>query len=154
MRTVKSRLVLMDFGIAWMFDPSMSEKGALIGSPIYMSPEQLERGNVTGQTDIYSLGTVIFEYLTGSRPFRGNDFDSVMDAKISGRRIPLAELNPTLPPSLEGFFDRALARNLKVRFASGNELILINPAPHDLYIWLSALVEKAGPSMHITVSFV
>jgi serine/threonine protein kinase len=123
MKTVDNRAVLMDFGIAWMFGPDVVEKGTLIGSPIYMSPEQIDGQELTSKSDIYSLATVVFELLTGYRPYAGETFNEIVQAKYENKRLPLARLNPALPPGMEQFFDRALSADPEKRYANGDDLL-------------------------------
>ena len=123
MKVKDGRVILMDFGIAWMFDPTRVEKGALIGSPIYMSPEQINGENLTGKADLYSLGVVLFEFLTGVRPFQGENFNQIVEAKYHNKRLPVAQLNPTLPHTIEGFFDKALNPDQDKRFLDGKTMI-------------------------------
>jgi serine/threonine protein kinase len=121
MRLADGRFKLMDFGIAWFFDASITQKGTLVGSPVYMSPEQIEDAELTGQADIYALGAVVFEMLTARRPFGGKNINALMLAKFENRRPTLAEIDPRLPATLEYFFDRAMAVDLKRRFAAADE---------------------------------
>jgi serine/threonine protein kinase/Flp pilus assembly protein TadD len=121
MRLADGRFKLMDFGIARFFESSITQKGLLVGSPVYMSPEQIEDAELTGQADIYALGAVVFEMLTGRRPFSGKNINALMLAKFKNRRPTLAELDPNLPAALEYFFDRAMAVDLSRRFSSAAE---------------------------------
>jgi serine/threonine protein kinase len=123
MKTADGRCILMDFGIAFLAEISADEKGTLVGSPIYMSPEQLEGSDVTSQSDLYSLGAVVYELLTGYRPYRGKDFNQIVDEKYQNKRIPLSELNKNLPLRLEDFFDSALAADPAIRPGDGNSLL-------------------------------
>lgn len=123
MQVQDGRAVLMDFGIARMFEPNIAEKGALIGSPIYMSPEQIDGETLTGTADAYSLATVIFEMLTGRRPFTGETFHDIVQAKYHNQRMTLSSINPALPVALEAFFDVALAADPGRRYPSCADLV-------------------------------
>lgn len=123
MKVSDGRVILMDFGIAWMFDPTLVDKGALIGSPIYMSPEQINGENLTGKADLYSMAVVIFEFLTGARPFYGETFNNIVDAKYENKRLPIAQLNPTLPHTIEHFFNIALDPEPDKRFLDGKTMV-------------------------------
>lgn len=123
MQTDDGRSILMDFGIAWMFDHHAAERGTLVGSPIYMSPEQINGDELTGASDIYSLAAVTFELLTGERPFAGKNFNEIVQAKYDNRRKSLQDLDPRLPSSLEGFFDKALAAKVSERYNTGKALM-------------------------------
>ena len=110
---------LMDFGIAHISEET-SEKG-IWGTPSYMSPEQLREEIITHQSDIFSLGCVLYELLSGTRAFRGeNDFSVIY--KIT-RENPEAmrRLRPDLPVIFEEILNKALAKNLEDRYASGTE---------------------------------
>jgi serine/threonine-protein kinase len=110
---------LMDFGIAHISEET-SEKG-IWGTPSYMSPEQLREEIITHQSDIFSLGCVLYELLSGTRAFRGeNDFSVIY--KIT-RENPEAvrHLRPDLPVIFEEILNKALAKNLEDRYASGTE---------------------------------
>ena len=112
--------LLSDFGIAKALADSaqLTQVGATIGTPMYMSPEQLSGGTVSGQTDLYSLGIVFYEMLTGRCPHDGNTY-----AIIYKR---LNEPPPTLPEHygrLQHIMERLLAKDPEDRFASADELI-------------------------------
>lgn len=121
MRLPDGRFKLMDFGIARIFDSSMTQPGEIVGSPIYMSPEQIEGEELSGLSDLYSLGTVMFEVLTGYRPFDGDNFNSIVLAKFENRRPAITDLNSSLSPGLENFFEHALAINPTDRYKTGKE---------------------------------
>ncbi|HUX08596.1 MAG TPA: serine/threonine-protein kinase [Acidobacteriota bacterium] len=123
MQLADGRMKLMDFGIAWVFDTSATQKGVLVGSPAYMSPEQIDDAELTGRSDLYALGAVVFEMLTGKRPFSGKNINALILAKFENSRPALAELNPRLPAALEFFFDKALAVDPARRFRTAGELV-------------------------------
>jgi serine/threonine protein kinase/Flp pilus assembly protein TadD len=122
MRLDEGRFKLMDFGIARVFDATMTQPGEIVGSPIYMSPEQINGEELNGLSDLYSLATVMFEMLTGCRPFEGDNFNSIVLAKFENRRPLATELNHSLPSSMENFFDRVLAVDKSARFESAADL--------------------------------
>jgi serine/threonine-protein kinase PpkA len=111
------RIVLIDFGLAKIMDnnTSMTHAGEVRGSPYYISPEQAEGAPVDQRCDLYSLGVIFYEMLTGTRPFRGN---SVMAIIQSHRNDPI----PVLPEELSRFqrlIDGLLAKSPAERFPSG-----------------------------------
>ena len=122
MRLSNNRMKLMDFGIASVFEAGAVQTGSLIGSPVYMAPEQIDGAELDGRADVYALGAVVFEMLTGKRPFRGGNVNALILAKFENRRRPLSQLNPKLPAALEQFFDRAMSPMVDARFASAEEL--------------------------------
>lgn len=111
------RIVLIDFGLAKFMDNagSLTQAGEVRGSPYYISPEQAEGAPTDQRSDLYSLGVIFYEMLTGTRPFRGN---SVMAIIQSHRNDPI----PVLPEELSRFqrlIDGLLAKNPAERFPSG-----------------------------------
>src|SRR5690606_8740133 len=93
------------------------------GSAPYMSPEQLEgRKDVDHRTDLWSLGVVAYQTLTGELPFSGSSFVAVGAAVLRGRYRPVTELLPELPAALDDWFAKALAPEADARFASGRAM--------------------------------
>jgi eukaryotic-like serine/threonine-protein kinase len=118
--------VVADFGIARAVnaaaDPSITEVGAAVGSPMYMSPEQVEgEPNLDGRSDIYSLGCVLFEAITGRPPFSGSNAQAVMARRLLETPPPLRAIQPSAPAGLEAAISRALARDRAQRFRSAGE---------------------------------
>jgi serine/threonine-protein kinase PpkA len=118
-------LVLIDFGLAKQahFQAGITGTGAIFGTPYYMSPEQGQGSVVDQRSDIYSLGVVFFEMLTGQRPFEGAGAMSVI---IQHREAPL----PRLPAGLSRFqpaIDRMLAKDPAERFQSVDEVLAWRP---------------------------
>lgn len=119
---------LIDFGISKFNLPgadfSMTRTGALMGTPYYMSPEQAKgASNVTGQTDLYSLGVIAFEALTGRVPYDGTTFNDLM-FKIVLSETPNAEdLVSGLDPAFAAIVRRAMDRELARRFQSADEFL-------------------------------
>lgn len=114
-------VVLTDFGVAKYLesDASLTMDGTTLGSPHYLSPEQAESKPLDGRADIYSLGIVFYEMLTGQKPFQG---DSSIEIIISH----LTSAIPVLPASLQCYqplFMRMIAKNPADRFASADELV-------------------------------
>ncbi len=122
---------VLDFGIAKMLSDTqvpggsqtLTETGAVIGSPPYMSPEQIEGQPVDLRTDLWSLGVIIYECLTGQRPFRGSSFVGVGAAILNGTYPPARELRPGLPRAVEDWFSKALSVDPDARFASAAEMV-------------------------------
>lgn len=119
---------ILDFGVAKSLAAEESakevtEEGAVLGTPYYMSPEQARaRGDIDHRADLWSLGVILFRMITGVRPFQGQALGDVL-LKICADPIPSAtSIEPSLPPDLNPFFDRALARDREARFQSGRDL--------------------------------
>ncbi|MFO0760558.1 MAG: serine/threonine-protein kinase [Byssovorax sp.] len=118
---------VLDFGIAKETHLAPDRRGptttgAILGSPLYMSPEQARGGAVSDRSDLWSLGVVAFEMVTGAQPFLGASLGDVI-AKICGDELPVASrYAPDLPPAADAFFARALARDPSRRFESARAL--------------------------------
>jgi serine/threonine protein kinase/ABC-type branched-subunit amino acid transport system substrate-binding protein len=118
---------VLDFGIAKAMGlglaSSSTKSGTLLGSPHYMSPEQVRSGKlVDHRTDLWSIGVIAFRCLTGERPFKGEEIGDVL-VEICTDPIPAASsLCPELGEDVDRFFDRALSRNVDQRFQSAREL--------------------------------
>jgi hypothetical protein len=112
-RTVK----VTDFGIARaVSEASMTVTGTTLGSVHYFSPEQARGDNVTGASDVYSLGIVLYEMLTGRRPFEGDSAAGVALQRLNQDPQPPSAIGVTLPPGLEAIVMRALAREREDRY--------------------------------------
>jgi eukaryotic-like serine/threonine-protein kinase len=111
---------VLDFGISkdrgLLWSAALTDPGALLGTTHYLSPEQLEGAEVDGRTDQYALGVVLYECLTGHRPFTGDTPQLVMKNIAAGQPVPPARLRPELPAALEAAVLRALARVPAARF--------------------------------------
>lgn len=115
---------LVDFGMAKQTDKitkKITEQGTIVGTPQYMSPEQMMGDELDARSDLWSLGVVAFEALTGQRPFRGESLKDFGDA-IHKKALPKPrEFNPTLPPAVDVWFARACARDPAERFPNARE---------------------------------
>jgi serine/threonine-protein kinase len=113
---------ITDFGIARITDSSKTKTGMVLGTPSYMSPEQLAGKKVTGQSDIFSLGVMLFQMATGKLPFTGDSMASLM-YKIATEEHPRAEsVNPAVPRCVSVIINRALAKDLTTRYQSGKQM--------------------------------
>jgi serine/threonine-protein kinase len=117
------RCHLTDFGIARVAArTTMTRTGMVLGTPSYMSPEQASGGKVDSRSDIYSLGVVLFELLSGDVPFHGEDSLSVLFQHIERPAPSLSSLRPDLPAALVRIVARCLEKDPEKRFASAEEL--------------------------------
>ncbi|HQI81013.1 MAG TPA: serine/threonine-protein kinase [Deltaproteobacteria bacterium] len=116
---------LTDFGIAHVEDPEASHQtqaGEILGTPNYMSPEQVMGKKVDGRSDLYSLGVILYELATGSRPFKGENLAAIFHAITSETPARPEALNPQVPKGLSGVILRCLEKNPEERFRTGREL--------------------------------
>ena len=137
---------ITDFGIARIEDTAehlRTQAGEVLGTPAYMSPEQVLSEPVDGRSDIFSLGIILYELCAGERPFRGDSLGAVFQAITQSAPVPLSERNPEIPAALAEVVDRCLRRNPADRFQSGEDLAAAlrgclrvespaEPAPQDL----------------------
>jgi serine/threonine-protein kinase len=115
---------LSDFGIAKLLTETagLTHTGSVLGTPSYMSPEQLLGQELDSRSDLYSFGVVLYEILTGSVPHTADTPLAVALKRVHEPAPAARSLNPALPASLEAVLARALARNPQDRYASGEEL--------------------------------
>jgi serine/threonine-protein kinase len=116
---------LTDFGMAWVPSSTMTQAGVALGSPKYMSPEQVTGQTVEPRSDVFCLGVVLYEMLAGRAPFSREADDTpfdVMDRIITEPHPPLREVKPEIPAAFEAIVDRALAKNPEARYASAAEM--------------------------------
>src|SRR5437763_2159523 len=114
------RAVVMDFGLAKerRADPAIAKltaTGIILGTPEFMSPEQIRGKQLDARSDIYALGIVAFEMFTGKLPFHGRNAQEMMIARLRGRPLKLRQLRPDLPEGLERTLGRALESNPEAR---------------------------------------
>lgn len=116
---------LTDFGIAHVEDPEASHQtqaGEILGTPNFMSPEQVMGKKVDGRSDLYSLGVILYELASGTRPFKGDNLAAIFHAITSETPKKPHELNPGFPPALSEIIMKCLNKAPEERFADGNEL--------------------------------
>ena len=111
-----------DFGIAHVSDSNLTQEGALIGTPAYMSPEQFMGHKIDGRADLFAVAVMLYEMLTGEKPFPGETFNAVMHKVIKTDPIPPDELNLAVDKTLNQVILKALQKNPKQRYQTGNAL--------------------------------
>lgn len=122
--TRTGRVKVTDFGIARaVTSATMTQTGTIIGSVHYFSPEQAKGSAVSAKSDIYSLGVVLYEMLTGVVPFTGETPISIALKHLQEEPTPLRELNPSLPPLLEALVLKAMAKNPEQRYTDIEAMI-------------------------------
>ncbi len=115
-------LKITDFGIARLSGAGSTRTGIVLGTPSFMSPEQLEGRTVTGHSDLFSLGVSLFQLLTGQLPFTADSMTGLMQRIAEAPHPPLRAIRPDLPACVESIIDRALAKNPDARFDSGAQM--------------------------------
>jgi eukaryotic-like serine/threonine-protein kinase len=115
-------LKITDFGIARLTGAGSTRTGIVLGTPSFMSPEQLEGRTVTGHSDLFSLGVSLFQLLTGQLPFTADSMTGLMQQIAEAPHPPLRAFRPDLPACVEGVIDRALAKNPDARYDSGAQM--------------------------------
>jgi eukaryotic-like serine/threonine-protein kinase len=115
-------LKITDFGIARLSGAGSTRTGIVLGTPSFMSPEQLEGRTVTGHSDLFSLGVSLFQLLTGQLPFTADSMTGLMQQIAEAPHPPLRAFRPDLPACVEGVIDRALAKNPDARYDSGAQM--------------------------------
>jgi serine/threonine-protein kinase len=111
-----------DFGIARITTSSKTQTGVVLGTPSYMSPEQLSGAKVDGRSDLFSLGVVLFELLTGSKPFEADSMATLMFQIANQPHQSPTNFRPDLPPAILAIIDRALTKDVTLRYQRGNEM--------------------------------
>ncbi len=114
-------LKVTDFGLAKKPDANLTQAGVLIGTPNYMSPEQISGKPMDGRSDFFSLGVVLYELLTGERPFGGDTISTIIYRILYDEPRPPRIVNEKLPPAFDQILKRALAKEPADRFQSGAE---------------------------------
>ncbi len=110
---------IADFGVARVAGSDLTREGGTLGSPAYMSPEQIRGGPLGPQSDLFSLAVILYECLCGERPFKGEDLPALGYAIACETHIPITKRVEGVPASLDAFFERALAKDPAARFPAG-----------------------------------
>ncbi|HXV77299.1 MAG TPA: serine/threonine-protein kinase [Candidatus Polarisedimenticolaceae bacterium] len=119
-RSADGAVKVTDFGVARVTNSELTQSGAGLGTPAYMSPEQIRGEPLDGRSDLFSLGVILYESLSGERPFDGETVPSVIHSITLETPIPITKRTPGLPRGLDPFFDRALAKRPADRFPDGH----------------------------------
>ena len=136
MAPTRGPVKIADFGIAHTSDSTLTRQGDMIGTPYYMSPEQFMGQKVDARSDLFSLAIILYEMLTGERPFRGQAINTVMHECLKAVPTPPQELNFAVPPCLGGVLLKALEKSPLHRYQNGTafaealrECVKENPDP-------------------------
>jgi len=112
-------LKITDFGIARLTDSARTRTGVVLGTPSFMSPEQLQGREVTGRSDLFSLAVTLYQLLTAQLPFRADSMPELMLKIVQDPHPRIRAIRPDLPEKLDAFFERALGKDPADRFESG-----------------------------------
>jgi serine/threonine-protein kinase len=115
---------IADFGIARLNLSDTTLAGHVVGTPAYMSPEQVSGEPIDGRADLFSLGVVLYAMLTGHRPFQGNSALTISFKVVHGDPVPVSALDCALPSDVDYVLTRLLAKNPSDRYSDGEELAL------------------------------
>jgi len=115
---------IVDFGLAKLGDSTkITKSGMAMGTPAYMSPEQVKGTQVDHRSDIWSLGIILYELLTRQLPFRGDNEMSMLYNIVNEEPIPASQYNPEIPSQIEKIIQHSIVKNTSERYASINEFI-------------------------------
>ena len=142
-READGAVKITDFGVARIPTSELTQSGDSIGSPAYMSPEQLRGGEVDGRSDLFSLAVILYQMLCGERPFGGEDIPSVTYSIVHEEPIPITRRVAGLPAALDRFFSRALAKEPSGRYPNG---AVFGAAFQEALAELEARADDAKPS--------
>jgi serine/threonine-protein kinase len=116
------RVKVTDFGIARVIDATQTRTGIILGTPSYMSPEQVSGKKVDGRSDLFALGVVFYQLLTGMKPFKGDNLTAIMYAITHAAHTPLSEAVPGIPSCVEVIVDKLLAKGVTKRFRNATQV--------------------------------
>jgi len=119
----EGRAKVTDFGIARAGASDMTQTGSILGTAQYLSPEQAQGHAVGARSDLYSIGIILYELLTGRVPFEAESAVTIALKQVSEAPVPPSEINPRVTPELESVVLRALAKEPRDRFADADEFI-------------------------------
>jgi serine/threonine protein kinase len=123
---------ITDFGTAKILQFGTAQTAHVMGTPSYMSPEQVKGKPVDGRSDIFSLGVILYELMTGEKPFPGQNITTVIYKIINEEPIPPRSLDSSIHPGLSAVISRALSKDPAARYQSCNELLNALKSYHEM----------------------
>ena len=121
MRTSEGQIKVMDFGIAKLPTSTLTQDGSVLGTPAYMSPEQIQGKDLDGRSDLFSLGSIFYELLTGIKFFSGENFSAMVHKLTHENPPPPSRQNPLVPQAVDEILKKILAKNPGDRYARGKD---------------------------------
>jgi eukaryotic-like serine/threonine-protein kinase len=141
----EGRIKVTDFGIAKAGASEMTETGAVMGTAHYLSPEQAQGKPVDARSDLYSIGVILYELLTGRVPFDAESPVSIAVQHVSEPPVPPSQINPAVPPAFEAVTLRAMAKRPEDRFQDADAFIAALQQARDTPLEATAYAPPAGP---------
>jgi len=117
-------LKISDFGVARITDNNRTKTGIVLGTPMYMSPEQLGAEDLTGLSDLFSLGVTLYELMVGEVPFKATNIAVLMTKITTEDPAPVSSRRTGIPPSVDAVLAKALAKRPENRFSCGAEMAI------------------------------
>ncbi len=148
MLTEDDTVKITDFGTAKILQLGTAQTSHVMGTPSYMSPEQVKGKPVDGRSDIFSLGVILYELMTGEKPFPGENITTVIYKIINEEPIPPRSLDSSIHPGLSTVITRALAKEPSARFQNCHELLDALKNYHDLASPDATV--RMSPASHLT----
>jgi serine/threonine protein kinase/tetratricopeptide (TPR) repeat protein len=153
MRDKTGRILVMDFGMARTLEgDGMTQSGALVGTMEYMSPEQAMAGNLDQRSDLFAVGLILYELLTGKMPYKSESALASLIKRTQQRAVPVSDHDGSIPLPLSNIVSKCLERDVSLRYQNASEIL------HDLDLWrggeaaanlgFQPAVEPWGRSIH------
>jgi eukaryotic-like serine/threonine-protein kinase len=120
--TMAGQAKIMDFGLVRLSDSEMTSTGMVMGSPSYMAPELIKGQKADARSDVFGLGAVFYELLSGRRAFGGKGITQIVMAIIGSEPAPLSEVAPNIPAPIARIVERCLRKDLEERYQTAGEL--------------------------------
>ncbi|MBF0362217.1 MAG: protein kinase [Oligoflexia bacterium] len=122
MITSEGRVKITDFGVSKNLESvGHTTTGIIIGSPAYISPEQIKGKDIGPESDLFTLGVILYRYSSGEFPFKGDTYSSLLNSILNNEVVPISKLNPKVHPQLAKIIDKALKKDREKRYRRSYE---------------------------------
>jgi eukaryotic-like serine/threonine-protein kinase len=146
------QIKIMDFGLAKLSSSDMTRAGMIMGTPNYMSPEQVRGEKATARSDVFSLGAVFYELLTNRKPFEADSLHAVLFQVMQNEPEPLSNLIPDIPPALQQVVERAMLKDPTARYRDAGEMREgLRPARSAMAQWMGATIVQPADATIIGI---